>query len=86
MSTKIFVALFALFAAGSAYAQPHRFTYNPSFPNQPGSFNHWAKTSFNNALHTNGVTRVVDYRTGQVYRGSVNNMNRAPGVTIVEKK
>jgi hypothetical protein len=81
MKTAILLALTSLFLATPALARSYY--YNPSFPNQPGSYNHHVQSSYHTALHSVAVTSVRD-PNGNTWSGSPNG--GAPGVKVVEGK
>jgi hypothetical protein len=79
MKTVLLLTIGALFLSSPADAR--RYYYNPSFPNQPGSYNDHVNSSFRTALHSVAVTTVRD-PGGNTWSGSPNG--GAPGAKVVE--
>ena len=64
---KSILLIAALFMSTTAMAK--RYYYNPAHPNQPGSYNHHKRSSYNTALKSVAVTKVIT-PGGNVYSGS----------------
>jgi hypothetical protein len=82
-----FVAV-SLMLVGAADAR--RYYYNPSHPNQPGSYNHHVRSNYRTALHSVAVTSVRD-PGGNTWSGSPSasrsrNVTRPRSANAASKK